>query len=118
METYATSVHIADGSYVLDAIGFAVPVYVETDGTLKDFVIQRATPTENFAGMVGTEFSSNADLLATALATYASGKTLSTTPALHGENSHALLIKPIFRPGAASDGTRDPDAAFLGVAFA
>ena len=118
METYATSVHIADGSYVLDAIGFAVPVYDETDGTLKDFVIQRATPTENFAGMVGTEFSSNSDLLATALATHASGKTLSTTPALHGENCHALLIKPIFRPGAASDGTRDPDAAFLGVAFA
>ncbi|MCF7747011.1 PAS domain-containing protein [Sulfitobacter sp. M39] len=118
METYATSVHIADGSYVLDAIGFATLTTSGPGGSNDDFVIRHAAPLDDFDGMVGESFSSNPDLLATALAARDSGRTLSTTPARHGAHWHALLIKPIMRPAVPADNLPEPEDTFVGLAFA
>ena len=48
MLTYAASVHVADGSYVLDGIGFAMPDNLEADSSRTDFTVRHMAPLNAF----------------------------------------------------------------------
>ncbi|HDY95457.1 hypothetical protein LCGC14_0257910 [marine sediment metagenome] len=118
MLTYAASVHVADGSYVLDGIGFAMPDNLEADSSRTDFTVRHMAPLNAFDGMLGNIFSDHPDFLATAIAARDSNQTLSSLPMEHGGKWHSLLIKPIFLPLASGESTPDREGSFFGFAFA